>query len=569
MSGPRVNSQTRWDLLMQKLEFDDVDVKSLPPHLSGAIRTLLSEIELSGEETTADETIAVIEVLVSFLGRIWVSYYVHHGAPDVEINQFLFQSMQRDPGVGQWAGISRAIQAFFISEQSDSVDQGLINLDYGFDGSVAQLITFRNSFSHGSMESVVSELHGMRQKLADLIKALSQILADSLVWIDENHVVRMVNESWDEALGQQVEVSGMVPYHIYIRTVHDGMLTTYPLLVIRLSGDSYELDVSSTHVSELSYNQIFQLDCLAGWYQQYQKERAGHLNSKNQLGSSFRANRHHVIWESVLSRLGSGNSPCRILVNEPAGLSAKFIFKNLLVQKNDSAIGRRFDLCTLYIVRSDHVSQSGVTFCCFLLRQIEKLSQGTCQFENIPKNYIGELRRGLDYLRDSGKHLLIGICDLHNGDLSYRGENLTVLDVYHQLLESSITVVSSTLRGSIKGLLSYDDCFSLESRKRLISLDHYTNSLAFIHRRYGEFPVRVLAVLCPIRRPRTLFEICDLLEREWGCDVFEPKVEKALWRLAPFLTESRDISSQEKKWVPTFHVKKVSWDQFIGDNTHV
>ena len=554
---------------MQKLEFDDVDVKSLPPHLSGAVRTLLSEIELSGEETTADETIAVIEVLVSFLGRIWVSYYVHHGAPDVEINQFLFQSMQRDPGVGQWAGISRAIQAFFIAEQSDSIDQGLINLDYGFDGSVTQLITFRNSFSHGSMESVVSELHDMRQKLANLIKALSQVLSGSLLWIDENRVVRKVNESWDEALGQQVEVSNMVPYHIYIRTLHDGILTTYPLLVIRVSGDSYELDVSSTHVSELSYHQIFQLDCLAGWYQQYQKERAGYLNFKNQLGSSFRVNRHHVIWESVLSRLGAGNSPCRILINEPAGLSAKFIFKNLLVQKNDSAIGRRFDLCTLYIVRSDHVSQSGLTFCCFLLRQIEKLSQGTFKFENIPKDHIGELRRGLDYLRDSGKQLLIGICDLHYGDLSYRGENLTVLDVYNQLSESSITVVFSALRGSIKGLLSYDDCFSLESRKRLISLDHYTNSLAFIHRRYGDFPVRVLAVLCSIRRPRTLFEICDLLEMEWGCDVFEPKVEKALWRLAPFLIESRDISSQEKKWVPTFHVKKVSWDQFIGDNTHV
>lgn len=553
---------------MQKLEFDDVDVKSLPPHLSGAIRTLLSEIELSGEETTADETIAVIEVLVSFLGRIWVSYYVHHGAPNVEINQFLFQSMQRDPGVGQWAGISRAIQAFFVAEQSDSVDQGLIDVDYGFDGPVTQLIAFRNSFSHGSMESVLSELHDMRQKLADLIKELGDVLSGSLLWIDENRVVRMVNESWDEDLGPQVEVSGMVPYHIYIRTLHNGMLTTYPLLVIRVSGDSYELDVSSTHVSELSYNQIFQLDCLAGWYQQYQKERAGYLNFNKQLGSSFRVNRHHVIWESVLSRLTGSNSPCRILVTEPAGLSAKFIFKNLLVQKSDSAIGCRFDLYTLYIVRSDHVSQSGLTFCCFLLRQIEKLSQGACQFENLPRDHIGELRRGLDYLRDSGKQLLLGICDLHYGDLSYRGEDLTVLDVYNQLSDSSITVVSSTLHGSIKGLLSYDHRFSLEPRKRLISADHYGDSLALIHRRYGEFPVRVLAVLCSIRRPRTLFEICDLLEREWGCDVFEPKVEKALWRLAPFLTDSRDISSQAKKWAPTFHVKKVSWDQFIGDNTH-
>ncbi len=553
---------------MQKLEFDDVDVKSLPPHLSEAIRTLLSEIELSGEETTADETIAVIEILVSFLGRIWVSYYVHHGAPDVEVNQFLFQSMRRDPGVGQWAGISRSIQAFFIAEQSDLVDEGLLRLDYGFDGPVSQLIAFRNSFSHGSMESVLSELHDMRQKLGDLIKELGRILSGSLLWIDEHRVVRMVNETWDEDLGQHVEVSGMVPYHIYIPTLHDGMLTTYPLLVVRVSGDSYELDVSSTHVSELSYDQIFQLDCLAGWYQQYQKERAGYLNFNNQLSSSFRANRHHVIWESVLSKLDATNPPSRILLNEPAGLSAKFIFKNLLVQKGDSAIGYRFDLCTLYIVRRDHISQSGLTFCCFLLRQIEKLSQGACQFESIPKDYIGELGRGLDYLRDSDKRFLLGICDLHHGDLSYRGEDLTVLDVYNQLSDSFITVISSTLHGSIKGLLSYDHCFSLESRRRLISSDHYSDSLAFIHRRYGEFPIRVLAVLCSIRRPRTLFEICDLLERTWGCDVFEPKVEKALWRLAPFLTESRDISSQEKKWAPTFHVKNVSWDHFIGDNTN-
>ena len=553
--------------MMNKLEFDDIDIQSLPPHLALAIRTLLSEIELSGEETTADETVAVIEVLVSFLGRLWLSFYIHSGAPDVEVNQFLFQSLRRDPGVGQWAGISRIIQTCATARDLEIDCECLTGLDYGFEGPITQLITFRNSFSHGSMESVSSELHEMRQKLAALVKGLDSLFSGSLLWRDENHTVRLVNESWDMGIGVNIETADMIPHHIYVRTSHGDLVTTHPLFVVRFSGENYELDASSTHLTDLNYEQIFQLDCLAAWYQRYQQERAGHLDFTAQV-FSFRANRRHLVWESVLSRLDEINPPSRILLNEPAGLSAKFIFKSLLVDEGESIIGRRFDACAIYIVDRDHVSQSGLTFCCFLLRQIEKLSRGAFQFDEIPTDCIRELKEGLDYLRASGKKMLLGICDLHHGDVSYRGEVLTVLDIYNLLSGSPITVVASVIKGSVKALLTYDHFLTMERRKRSFSLDHYKDSLILIHQNYGEFPTKVLACISSLRRPRTLFEICDLLEAEWKCEVFEPEVEKALWRLAPFLDESRDVTTREKKWAPIFHIKRPQVDQLIGETTH-
>ena len=79
---------------------------------------------------------------------------------------------------------------------------------------------------------------------------------------------------------------------------------------------------------------------------------------------------------------------------------------------------------------------------------------------------------------------------------------------------------------------------------------------------------RFWLVYSSLRRPRTLFEICDLLEADWKHEVFEPEIEKALWRLAPFLDESRDITTREKKWAPIFHTTRPQVDQLIGETTH-
>ena len=115
--------------------------------------------------------------------------------------------------------------------------------------------------------------------------------------------------------------------------------------------------------------------------------------------------------------------------------------------------------------------------------------------------------------------MLLVICDLHHGDVSYRGETLTVLDVYNLLSGSTITVVASTLKGSIKALLSYDHFLTMQPRKGSFSLDHYKDSLILIRQKYGEFPTKVLVCISSLRRPRTLFEICDLLEADWKHEV--------------------------------------------------
>jgi hypothetical protein len=271
----------------------------------------------------------------------------------------------------------------------------------------------------------------------------------------------------------------------------------------------------------------------------------------------------------VISKLDEAGRSPKILLNVPAGLNFNFIFRNLLAQETELLNKRRFKALSLYVVKRDHVSQSGSTFCCFLLRQIEKLSDGACYFDEIPKDCIYELTRGLDYLRKTGKQMLLGVSDLHLGELSYRGEVLSVLDVYNRLSESPITVLASTLKGSIKSSLTYDHFLNVEPRKSSFSLEHYIDSLHLIRRSYGEFPVKILASIVRIRRPRTLFEICDLLEADWEGEVFEPKVEKALWRLAPFLHESRDSATHEKKWAPIFNNRRVQWNQLVGEKTNV
>ena len=82
----------------------------------------------------------------------------------------------------------------------------------------------------------------------------------------------MVYSDGKLAANAKIEAADMIPYHIYVRTSHGDLVTTYPLFVVRFFGESYELDASSTHLTDLNYEQIFQLDCLAAWYQRYQRE---------------------------------------------------------------------------------------------------------------------------------------------------------------------------------------------------------------------------------------------------------------------------------------------------------
>ena len=48
-----------------------------PAPIASAMAELVSETELHGLETTADETAAAIEALLVHLGRLWVAEYLH------------------------------------------------------------------------------------------------------------------------------------------------------------------------------------------------------------------------------------------------------------------------------------------------------------------------------------------------------------------------------------------------------------------------------------------------------------------------------------------------------------
>ena len=55
---------------------DGTAVGALPSILAIPIQVMMSEIDVSGEITTADETALVVEALVAWTGTLWLAEYL-------------------------------------------------------------------------------------------------------------------------------------------------------------------------------------------------------------------------------------------------------------------------------------------------------------------------------------------------------------------------------------------------------------------------------------------------------------------------------------------------------------
>ena len=138
-------------------------------------------------------------------------------------------------------------------------------------------------------------------------------------------------------------------------------------------------------------------------------------------------------------------------------------------------------------------------------------------------------------MRATDKRLLLGIEDLHNGVDPYRGEPVTVREVYEALAGSPVTVVASTVPGGVPRPL-----FDHKVEVAVAEDPDASDVAAWVHTLTHARPLhrRVLHALAT-GEPSHLFSLCDALESDGGETVFEPAVERALWDLRPLLQWER------------------------------
>ena len=142
-------------------------IKNFHQNIAVTIENLLLEIDISGEETTGDETSLLIEQYYGHVGRLWVSEYLNTGKSDELINKLLFDFLRSNVTTGQWVLISRTIKNYFIKQKINTFLDGLINEDFGgqneTDSDTSKLIHYRNLFSHGSLEVSLEEIKSNRK----------------------------------------------------------------------------------------------------------------------------------------------------------------------------------------------------------------------------------------------------------------------------------------------------------------------------------------------------------------------------------------------------------------------
>lgn len=170
---------------------EQAKLDALPSILAEKIGQMLSEIEVSGEETTADETVEVIEAIFTHLGRLWVAEYLHAIEQDADfldegLARDVFEMFRRNVTMGRWVGTSRRIRAHFVAKKRETVVVALAKQDFGDwndnEHPVARLIEYRNAFSHGSMSLRVEEIREHRHLVEALLDNIPALVSQPIVF---------------------------------------------------------------------------------------------------------------------------------------------------------------------------------------------------------------------------------------------------------------------------------------------------------------------------------------------------------------------------------------------------
>jgi hypothetical protein len=527
--------------------FDDDDTRrSFPAPLAVALNVMMSEISESGEHTTADETAGAIEETFLWLGRVWVAEYLHAVDNDEaffseHLNRDLMEhaSASKPTTTGRWVGLARRIRDHFGGRPTVVAD--LASIDFTDDA--GQLLHFRNHFSHGSFSSTIAEIREHRQMLHDLLARVPALRDQPPLCQDvETGLVRAATGRWPEH-----EIQEPLPAAHPVIIGQDGArLDLYPLLHLALQSAQWSLSApNSTHPA----SQMLQTSALAAWLERYEYQRQGHLPYEGPQDPS-------LLHADSARELGARLQGLVLVVGHPGcGAGAAIA---ALTQEDPLSLGLK---CFAAIRRVDiqpgDPGQSGLTVGRVVLRLVEEAlgEESGSRASNI-KNILakgGALESACDALRSADKRILLGLHDLHHGADPYRGEPITVHDVYNALVGTSVTVVATTVPGGMTKPL-FDQKISLQPSD---TPDPSEVSDWVAHLTHGNpLRTRILRSLVDASEPLHLFALCDALEID-NEPVFEPAVERALWDLQPLLAWQRSemdveegVTENVRRWSP-------------------
>lgn len=530
-----------------------VTIEILPPPIAAVARAMLIEIQVSGEHSTADETVLVIESVLTYITRLWVAEYINAEAFDDEINSYLLDSTKNNLTVGQWVALGRTLRDCFITHNVDTVIHNLKKLDFGTQGdgdhSIAKLISYRNSFSHGSMAAVTEDIRYYRELIETVLMSLPALWEQPALFFSKQ------NRIWIEATGtwvesQQVPKDDILPLQPVILSVDKSRcLKLYPLFYIKENNTGYEWKISTAKNKTIPLSGIFELDRLKVWAERYEYERLGHIDTQIDFLSETSPKISAEMLSQVAEKIVVRDNNLIIINAYPGCDKANAICAIYKHFSNDSKKPAFSDIF-IYDIKSNHLSQSGFTFGHFILRKIEVLLELTDQTFFHRKTPLQTLlTEAFSALQKSGKHLLICIDNLHFGAKPFRRESLSIIDIYNSLPTGNLTLLATLLNGSIKQKLLFDEIIqwpipdgSLPNHQDL------TNTIETLCNNAAPIRKDILLCLKDAKNPLSLFEVCDSLEKLTKKPVFEPEVEHHLWQLSAVLNESFSIENQHKKW---------------------
>ena len=531
---------------------DPAILENLPSPISEAARAMMIEIEVSGEHSTADETALLIENVLTYIGRLWVAEYLNADHYDDNINSRLMTVAKSNMTVGQWVALSRVIQNRFVELGIETVIDGLKGLDFGAPSdptnTITRLVSFRNNFSHGSMGSVIEDIRTHRFLIGKIVKEMPALWRQRPIFFSKQHRV------WVHATGMW-SVHNLLPdfkldslQPVILSTDGKQCLRLYPLFYISETENGYTWNASSPKNRQVPFSRLFEIGRMKAWAERYEHERLGNLDTQTDFLSSTKPKIPAQLLTKLVEAVHEKNTNLIVINAFPGCEKANALHA---VYNHFCKHGRKSNFASnhIYRVHNSHLSQSGITFAYYIIRQIEKTLAPTnlgVHDQKIPPKIL--LENALDTLKKSKKRILICIENLHLGVNPFRGESLSIVDVYNSLSGSNVTFVVTVLNQYVKDKLFYDKIFSLPIPDKKLS-DQRELSETIITLCSGAPIIRERILRCLLEKdsPLSLFEMCEKLEK-FSEEVFEPEVEHHLWRLAPVLVENFSISKQQKQW---------------------
>lgn len=531
---------------------------TLPAPLADRIDEMLEEIATSGEHTTADETADVIEALMAHLGRLWIAEYLHAGPDDTELNRDLMERMGKSPLVGQWVGLARRIRHAMAGQKT--VTQGLGDLDFGGFGDtthpIARLVSYRNSFGHGSMAGVTADIREHRGLIAQVIETVPGLWTQPIcVKSPETGLTHKAVRDWPTHEDAAPEVEALRPY---LHGEGGERLDLYPLYYLSENDDGRALSSSFSKKAAHPVSRIFELSRMADWHERYLHEARGHLSEDYRGEVEIKA-ATALNWpqsdddpKAALNAALTGDHNL-ILVEAHPGTGSGRALAGAFDQSLETGA---FDTVIGWKVTPWQLTQSGATLAQQLLRTIEgMLGHPDGHLKANMADVLTGLKDGMAELSGANKRILLVIEGVHRGLDAYRGEPTSLLEVYRALAHGPITVLATTCPGAtpISEKIPFDIKVSWPTPET-IDQSALNASLSALCKGKA-LHTEVLKTLMATGEAAHLFQLCDLLDKA-GHAVFEPAVERALWDMRPVLSvtrESREIEGKTERvrlWRP-------------------